>query len=92
MEGVSDDDHDIRPMCLRGQRKVPIVQPGFVHVRDCEHADTTDFSLFTSIFRQRIVHKSARSLHCHCVFSKAPGQPPTRIGKNFRRRNAAGIV
>jgi hypothetical protein len=40
IEGVSNDGHDIRPMCLRGQRKAPIVQPGLVHVGGCEHSDT----------------------------------------------------
>jgi hypothetical protein len=40
MEGVSNDGHDIRPMCLRGQTETSIVQPRLVHVCGCEHSDT----------------------------------------------------
>ena len=35
-----------------------------------------------------LVHNSARILHGLCAFCKTSEQPPTRIGKNFRRRNA----
>jgi hypothetical protein len=35
-----------------------------------------------------IVHNSARILLGLCAFCKTSEQPPTRLGKNFRRRNA----